>query len=122
MTKKRKIRNYLGRNFQNKNLGDKISVEKRSALMSKIRSKETRLELDFIKLLKKSTKFSFVTHQRDIKGNPDIVFRSKKICVFIDSDFWHCWQFPRWKKTFKMIFGEIKSETIEKETEARLLF
>ena len=44
---------------------------------------------------------------KDIKGNPDIVFRSKKICVFIDSDFWHCWQFPRWKKTFKMIFGEI---------------
>lgn len=108
MATRRKIRNYLGRNFQRKNSGDKISQEKRSALMSKIRSKKTKLEVEFINLLKKETKYRFLTHQRSIKGNPDIVFKSKKICVFIDSDFWHGWQFPRWKNTLKNDFWREK--------------
>ena len=114
MAIRRKIRNYLGRNFQRKNLGDKISQEKRSALMSKIRSKETKLEVEFINLLKKETKRRFLTHQRGIKGNPDIVFKSKKICVFIDSDFWHGWQFPRWKHTLKNEFWREKIENNRK--------
>ncbi|HBO17138.1 MAG: Vsr domain protein T:G mismatch repair endonuclease [Candidatus Moranbacteria bacterium GW2011_GWE2_35_2-] len=123
MVKKRKIRNYLGRNFQRKNLKDKLSEEKRSALMSKIRSKETKLEIEFIKLLKKETKYRFLTHQRSIKGNPDIVFKSKKICVFIDSDFWHGWQFPRWKNTLKNDFWRDKinnNRTRDRKTTAYL--
>lgn len=114
MKKKRKIRNYLGRNLQNKNSGDKLSKKERSILMSKIRSKNTLLENNFTKLLRKETRLRFLTHQRDITGNPDIVFKSRKICVFIDSDFWHGWQFPRWKETLKNDFWKEKIENNRK--------
>jgi DNA mismatch endonuclease (patch repair protein) len=32
----------------------------------------------------------FAKHVDKIIGKPDIVFRRKRIVVFIDSDFWHC--------------------------------
>ena len=31
----------------------------------------------------------FAKHVDSITGKPDIVFRKKKVAVFIDSDFWH---------------------------------
>jgi len=31
----------------------------------------------------------FASHAESITGKPDIVFRRKRIAVFIDSDFWH---------------------------------
>jgi DNA mismatch endonuclease (patch repair protein) len=34
-------------------------------------------------------KIYFAKHVSKITGKPDIVFRRKKIVVFIDSDFWH---------------------------------
>jgi DNA mismatch endonuclease, patch repair protein len=108
MKKSSKTRNYLGRDFQKKRSSDKLSIKRRSELMSKIRSKDTKLEVNFIELLRKQTKYRFLTHQRDIKGNPDIVFKSKKVCVFIDSDFWHGWQFPRWKNMLKNDFWKDK--------------
>ncbi|MDD5083980.1 MAG: very short patch repair endonuclease [Candidatus Moranbacteria bacterium] len=110
MRKTPKNKNYLGRNFRRANSGDKLSKERRSALMSKIRSKNTKLETNFIKLLRKNIQRYFTTHQRTIKGNPDIVFKKRRICVFVDSDFWHGWQFPRWKSTLKNDFWREKIE------------
>ena len=37
----------------------------------------------------KRRKIYFASHVKTIEGTPDIVFRRKKIAVFIDSDFWH---------------------------------
>ena len=34
-------------------------------------------------------KIYFAKHVSKITGKPDIVFRRKKIVVFVDSDFWH---------------------------------
>ncbi|HFQ94214.1 MAG TPA: DUF559 domain-containing protein [Anaerolineae bacterium] len=34
-------------------------------------------------------KIYFAKHVKKIAGKPDIVFRRKKVVVFIDSDFWH---------------------------------
>lgn len=34
-------------------------------------------------------KIYFAKHAANIVGKPDIVFRRKKVVVFIDSDFWH---------------------------------
>lgn len=34
-------------------------------------------------------KIYFAQHVKGIVGKPDIVFRRKKIVIFIDSDFWH---------------------------------
>lgn len=107
---KKKIKNYAGRNFKKERTNDKISKKKRSSLMSKIRSKNTKFEEEFISLLKKSTRQKFRTHVTDIKGKPDIVFDRTKVCVFLDSDFWHGWQYPRWKHLLKDDFWRNKIE------------
>ena len=107
---KKKTSNYLNRNFNKKRSGDKLSKEDRSILMSKIRSRGTKFEEDFIKELKKHTKKKFRLNVLDIKGKPDIVFDKDKICIFLDSDFWHGWQYPRWKHLLKNDFWRTKIE------------
>jgi len=107
---RKKIKNYAGRNFKKERTDDKISKKKRSSLMSKIRSKNTRFEEDFISLLKKTTHKKFKTHVTDIRGKPDVVFNRDKVCVFLDSDFWHGWQYPRWKHLLKNDFWRGKIE------------
>lgn len=74
---------------------DIFSVQKRSEIMSKIRSKNTKLELDvFTDLRKRGVRFS--THHKGVLGNPDILILYKKRALFIDSDFWHGWRYPSW--------------------------
>jgi len=107
---KKRIKSYLGRNFKKKREDDKISKGKRSSLMSKIRSKDTKFEKDFISSLKKATRKKFRTHIIDIKGKPDVVFYRNKVCIFLDSDFWHGWQYPRWRHLLKNDFWREKIE------------
>jgi DNA mismatch endonuclease (patch repair protein) len=40
---------------------------------------------------------AFEQHATDLPGRPDIVFREKRIAVFIDGSFWHGWRFPLWQ-------------------------
>ncbi len=56
--------------------------------MQSIRSKGTLPERLVMQELKKR-KVYFASYVDSIIGKPDIVFRKKKIAVFIDSDFWH---------------------------------
>lgn len=106
----KKTKNYSNRNFKKRRTNDKISKKRRSALMSRIRSKNTKFELNFITELKKSTRKKFRTNVTQIKGKPDIVFDKDKICIFLDSDFWHGWQYPRWKHLLKNNFWREKIE------------
>lgn len=78
---------------------DKFSKEKRSEIMAKIRSKETKFERDFATKLKRSTSKRFKTNVSYLEGKPDIVFTKEKIAIFLDSDFWHGWQYSRWKSS-----------------------
>jgi DNA mismatch endonuclease Vsr len=105
-----KIRNYMGRNFQKTRTEDVVSEKTRSYNMAKIRSNGTKFEKDFVDDLRKYIDDSFELNVKDIKGKPDIVFRKKKICIFLDSDFWHGWQFPRWKHLMKNDFWVDKIE------------
>lgn len=105
---RKKTRNYLNRDFKKKREKDKLTKKRRSLLMSKIRSRNTKFEEYFIKALRKATKRGFKTHCAAIRGKPDIVFVKEKICVFLDSDFWHGWQFPRWKHLMKDAFWRAK--------------
>ena len=106
----RKTRNYLNRNFNKDRSKDSLTKEERSRLMSKIRSTGTKFERDFIGLLKKSTSKKFSENSNRIKGKPDIVFQKERICIFLDSDFWHGWQYPRWKHLLKNDFWRSKIE------------
>lgn len=53
--------------------------------MSKVKSKETKLELYFKGLLK-GLRFRY---QPKIMGKPDFALKKLKIAIFIDSCFWH---------------------------------
>ena len=78
--------------------------------MSKIRSSNTQFEKDFMSELKKMTEKKFRTNARDLRGKPDVVFQRERVCIFLDSDFWHGWQYPRWKKILKNDFWRKKIE------------
>ena len=67
---------------------DDLSKEDRHKNMQNIRSKNTIPELLVMNELKRR-KIYFAKHVDKIFGNPDIVFRRKKVIVFVDSDFWH---------------------------------
>ena len=98
----------MGRNFKRIRVAEKLPPAQRSSLMSKIRSKNTKFEDDFINLLSVKLPNKFDTHVRGLKGTPDIVFDTEKVCVFLDSDFWHGWQYPRWKHLLKDDFWREK--------------
>jgi DNA mismatch endonuclease (patch repair protein) len=68
---------------------DDLSKEDRRKNMRNIRSKNTIPELLVMNELKRR-KIYFAKHVNKIFGKPDIVFRRRKVIVFIDSDFWHC--------------------------------
>lgn len=77
-------------------MSDIFSKEKRSDVMSKIRSKETKLEVDFRKKLWKAG-FRYRKNVSGYFGKPDIFLKKYRTVIFVDSCFWHgC------KKHFKM--------------------
>ena len=67
---------------------DNLTKEQRRKNMQHIRSTGTVPERAVMEALKKK-KIYFATYVSKIIGKPDIVFRRKKVAVFIDSDFWH---------------------------------
>jgi DNA mismatch endonuclease (patch repair protein) len=75
---------------------DIFSREKRSQIMAAVKGKDTLLEKRVFSFLKRK-KIRFKTHYLGVIGKPDIVVPRKKKAIFIDSDFWHGWQYPKWK-------------------------
>lgn len=73
-----------------------MSPEKRSALMSRIKGKDTGPERAVAEALR-SRGWEFETNARDLPGRPDILFRAPMVAVFVDGDFWHGWRFPLWR-------------------------
>lgn len=110
----KKTKNYLNRDFKKERSDDLLPTKRRSELMSKIRSRDTKFEREFIVFLRKATRKKFQTNVASIKGKPDIVFQKVKVCVFLDSDFWHGWYYPRWKHLLKNDFWREKIENNRK--------
>lgn len=69
-------------------MADMYSPEKRSEIMSRIRSKETQAEKIAFRYLRQN-KIYFQKHYAKAAGKPDIALPRKKRAVFIDGDFWH---------------------------------
>ncbi len=69
-------------------MADVFSTDKRSEVMSRIRSKNTKAEMIAFSYLRKQ-KIYFQKHYSKALGKPDIALPRKKIAIFIDSDFWH---------------------------------
>lgn len=75
---------------------DNLSKQQRSYTMSKIRSKNTALEVKVFKELRRQ-KIYFKTHYSKAPGKPDIALPKKKRAVFIHGDFWHGYNFDKWR-------------------------
>lgn len=75
---------------------DIVSPAVRSQIMSRVRSKNTRLELEFRKALWGEGVRGWRCHVRSVPGTPDLVWRGRKVAVFVDSAWWHGHR-SRWK-------------------------
>ena len=68
---------------------DTVNKEERSRIMSRVRSSGNKsTELAFIRILRQNSIKGWRRHYK-LTGNPDFVFPSHKIVVFIDGCFWH---------------------------------
>jgi DNA mismatch endonuclease (patch repair protein) len=73
-------------------MADIFTKEKRSEIMSRIRGKNTQVEVMFRKALSTEVYpkgYRYRIHYRKVIGSPDVVFVKRKIAIFIDGDFWH---------------------------------
>lgn len=68
-------------------MADIFTAEKRSEIMSRIKSKNTGPEKKMAALLKDEG-FKFIMHSRLI-GHPDFVLVDEGIILFVDGEFWH---------------------------------
>jgi DNA mismatch endonuclease (patch repair protein) len=67
---------------------DRISARKRSWNMARIRGKDTRPELAVRRILY-TLGYRYRIHVRTLPGTPDIVFRKRRVAIFVNGCFWH---------------------------------
>ncbi|MBJ6367618.1 very short patch repair endonuclease [Snuella sedimenti] len=76
------------------------TTKKRSKIMSKIRSKNTKPELLFRKTLW-AKGIRYRVDSKQLPGRPDISIKKYKLAIFIDGEFWHGYNWSERKKTIK---------------------
>jgi DNA mismatch endonuclease, patch repair protein len=67
---------------------DNRTVDSRSALMARVRQKNTSPEMIVRRLLHRMG-YRFRLHQKDLPGRPDIVLPRHKKVIFVHGCFWH---------------------------------
>lgn len=67
---------------------DKLSQQRRSANMARIRSKDMKPEL-IVRRLVHSLGYRYRLHRKDLPGRPDLVFGPRKKVIFVHGCFWH---------------------------------
>jgi DNA mismatch endonuclease (patch repair protein) len=67
---------------------DIVSKEKRSWVMSRVKSKNTKPEIVFRKLIHRAG-FRYRLHDKTLPGKPDLVLRKYRTVVFVHGCFWH---------------------------------
>ena len=69
-------------------MADRISEERRSYNMRRIRSTGTQIELTARRLVW-DLGYRYRLHDRSLPGKPDMVFRGRRKAVFVHGCFWH---------------------------------
>ena len=82
---------------------DIFTPEKRSWVMSRIRSRDTKIEKSMASLLRKN-KIHYRRFPR-VFGSPDFIVE-KKILVFCDGDFWHGYGYGKKKRPRKKFWRD----------------
>lgn len=76
------------------------TTKARSELMSKIRSKETKSEIQLRKVLW-GLGIRYRKNVKKLPGSPDIVISKFKLVIFIDGEFWHGFNWEEKKTKIK---------------------
>lgn len=97
--------------------------EARSRTMSAIRGKHTRsTELCLRMALIRKGISGWSLHAKELPGNPDFYFKSKRLAVFVDGCFWHgcplCGHIPKTHSKFWAEKIELNQLRDEKKREA----
>ncbi|MGY5808435.1 very short patch repair endonuclease [Rhizobium sp. LEGMi198b] len=69
-------------------MGDRVSPEVRSKIMSRIRGKDTSPEMK-VRRCAHALGFRFRLHVAGLPGRPDLVFPSRRKIIFVHGCFWH---------------------------------
>lgn len=69
-------------------MADKISLARRSANMSAIRSRDTKPEM-IVRRMAHGLGYRFRLHRKDLPGKPDLVFVSRRKIILVHGCFWH---------------------------------
>jgi DNA mismatch endonuclease, patch repair protein len=69
-------------------LTDVYDKEKRSAVMARVRSKDTSPEKAVRQILTRLGA-RYRLHRKDLPGSPDIVMPGRKLAIFVHGCFWH---------------------------------
>ncbi|MDY2585900.1 very short patch repair endonuclease [Winogradskyella aquimaris] len=76
------------------------TTKKRSKIMSKIRGKNTKPELQFRKALWKEG-VRYRVDNKTLPGRPDISIKKYKLAIFIDGEYWHGYNWDARKSKLK---------------------
>jgi DNA (cytosine-5)-methyltransferase 1 len=75
------------------------STELRSRIMRAVPAKNTSVEIELRKLLWAAGLRGYRLHDDRVPGNPDVIFASARVAVFVDGCFWHgcakCYREPK---------------------------
>lgn len=95
---------------------DTVSVEKRSEVMSRVGSKDTKPEL-LIRQGLHALGFRYRLHVKDLPGKPDVVFPRYNSLIFINGCFWHghCCNLYRFPKSNINYWKDKISRNIERD-------
>lgn len=67
---------------------DRLSIEKRSALMKRVRRSGTSLEIAIRRILTHAG-YRYRTNLSSLPGTPDLAFTARKKAIFVHGCFWH---------------------------------
>lgn len=67
---------------------DTLTPQERSALMARVRGKDTQPEFIVRRLLHRLG-HRYRLHAKELPGKPDIVFRPRRKAIFVHGCFWH---------------------------------
>lgn len=68
---------------------DPLTSERRSALMARVRTKDTAPEVALRRALWAAGVRGWRCHPKGITGKPDFAWIGRRIAVFVDGAFWH---------------------------------
>lgn len=101
---------------------DIVSPEKRSEMMSKVRSKDSVAEKKVRSALH-AAGYRFRLHRKDLPGTPDIVLPKYRLAIFVHGCFWHrhhgCSRASR-PRTNQPFWDKKFSENVNRDMKAKL--